>query len=712
VQQQAALQLAQQQHALQQHAARRRQAGGAKHTKVLLSRWLQRPGRQVDARESLWVFCEMLLLMEQAAASSPDACLGCVRPSRLMLTADGRILLLPAGEQLPGAELALADASEEELYRSPEEAAAAAIAAAAGTAASRAPPGVAAWAQAPPAGSAEGSAGASPTSSSTSSAGAGGQQQARAGSAGGAAALSAQADMFSLGVLFFDLFYAPSPPAGAGMAAATPGATGTPLQQAAAWQQRARLSALQDLRQRILPPAFLRQRPQEAAFVLTLLHPDPALRPTLLELLNGDLLKAHVQGLRARRAAQAASTAPPRQPGQQQAPGAGGAGSGMSASDVEALAFFLRQLQQRKLGEVAAAQATMLALEGQVAVVAARWAAVQAQHAGQQLQHAGPQVQALPAAAAEPRTQQQAGALLLQQQRQQQQQTAAAAQEPAASSSAQDARRRQEEDDDDEMDARESRRRPKRQRTAPQPSGSRISALAPRQLSGAGAAAGGGASGAGGALVAAASAAAAAGGEQLPPLVQARWGKVLSSFPALEVTFRQRQRQWQQQQAQAQQQPGGQQASDLAVQPAAGPSSATAAGADLPAYLETFCDDLAAFTRYSRFTLRAAMRQGDPLGGAHLVCSAGAWGWQARAGGGGGRLSARGCACDASRRQAAACAVGLPCGCPVNPSRPLVLQPLTATTSSSRWRASASASACTSTRAWWRAAWALTTPAW
>ena len=209
-------------------------SGSSKTSKVLLSRWLQRLNRVIDPKESVWLFCEVLLLLERAQQAAGPAGLppGCVRPSRLLLHSSGRVTFAapPAvngasaanvGEALPGA--GVVDAEEEQLYRSPEEAVAAV--------------GV---------GVVDGA--------SSSSNGSIGYSRNGAGSAA-AAGLGPKCDSFSLGVLFFDLFWA------------APGGS--------------RAQCIQDLRQRILPPAFLLQRPQEAAFTLALLHPDPDVRPSV-----------------------------------------------------------------------------------------------------------------------------------------------------------------------------------------------------------------------------------------------------------------------------------------------------------------------------------------------------------------------------------------------------------------------------------------------
>lgn len=45
-----------------------------------------------------------------------------------------------------------------------------------------------------------------------------------------------------------------------------------------------------DLRHRILPMSVLQHRPQEAAFVVSLLHPDPRARPSVDQILASNML--------------------------------------------------------------------------------------------------------------------------------------------------------------------------------------------------------------------------------------------------------------------------------------------------------------------------------------------------------------------------------------------------------------------------------------
>lgn len=71
-------------------------------------------------------------------------------------------------------------------------------------------------------------------------------------------------DVYSLGVLFLELFYS----------SASQGE----------WSR-----AMSDLRHRLLPPSFLLDHPKEAAFCLLLLHPNPDCRPKAREILHADV---------------------------------------------------------------------------------------------------------------------------------------------------------------------------------------------------------------------------------------------------------------------------------------------------------------------------------------------------------------------------------------------------------------------------------------
>lgn len=71
-------------------------------------------------------------------------------------------------------------------------------------------------------------------------------------------------DVYSLGVLFLELFY-------------RSGSEGE-------WSR-----AMSDLRHRLLPPTLLLEHPKEAAFCLLLLHPNPSFRPKAREILHADI---------------------------------------------------------------------------------------------------------------------------------------------------------------------------------------------------------------------------------------------------------------------------------------------------------------------------------------------------------------------------------------------------------------------------------------
>lgn len=76
---------------------------------------------------------------------------------------------------------------------------------------------------------------------------------------------SPASDMFSLGVLFFELL--------------------NPIQDA---QQRSRV--LTEVRRRALPASLGQHRPHETAFLLALLHPEPSKRPTVAQIIGSNLL--------------------------------------------------------------------------------------------------------------------------------------------------------------------------------------------------------------------------------------------------------------------------------------------------------------------------------------------------------------------------------------------------------------------------------------
>jgi WD40 repeat protein len=572
---------------------------GSKQGKLLLSKWLQRPNRVIDPKESVWVFCEVLLLLHKAEQAAGPAAVppSFVRPSKLLLHSSGRISFAPGpaaaaadgGGSGPLQQPSPAEAEEELLYRSPEEETAGATpctcAASSLEAAAEAPGGP----QAPLGGGVH----------------AAGCQRHTAG----AAALGPKCYSFSLGVLFFDLFWAPA--------------------------EGGRVRALQDLRQRVLPSAFLRQRPQEAAFVLALLHPDPSVRPSVEELIGGELLGGVCETLRARHAAREQAEA---------------------AQESESLLFFLQTMQTRKQQEAGLVRQQLAALDDSIRAVAAALAEVQGmlQLGGspgglvRRGSHSSP-----PTSIGSPRSQHHHN-------HQQQQQLAAGAckraaadEEPAAAVKG-DACDEADSDDMEEerREARAKRRRVQRAasssnklaagqgtmpgRTLPgSPTDAEAQQEQLRQLHQA--------------------AAAAAAGDStavvVPPLLQPQWDKVLHFFDYLEAVFFRRKQRWQQsQQAQGpnngpaqQQQQQPQQQGGSAVAAAAAPGSKEAAGqqgpaagpgppapdssaavARLPVFLQRFGEDLASYTRYSRLALRGYIRSsGDVLGGSNLLCGLG-----------------------------------------------------------------------------------------
>jgi WD40 repeat protein len=486
---------------------------------MVLSQWLQRPKRAVNAKESIWLFSEVLLLLQDMAATAGSSAgllpAGIVRPSRLLLHSSGRVTAATAAATA-------ADAQEEAAYQSPEEASAAA-----------------------------------------------------------AAVDAARQHSYSLGVLFFDLLYA-----------APGGAAG-------------RLRALADLRQRILPPTFLQAHPQEAALVLSLLHPEAAVRPSLQQLLSGELLQSVIEAVQDRR----------RQ---------------RQDRDTDSLVFFLQTMHGRKQAEVQQAQAGVAALDAQIAAVeAALRQAQQGRQLQQQHQHVEAAVQQLAltdagssaAAAAAAALPAAPPPMAMEVDQQQQQQLAA--------------RVAVDDSDDDEMERREMSRS-KRRRLAPA-APSAVEQFQQQQMlqqhlllersgsanSGVAAAA----AGSGGAAdVAAAS-----------PAVTSQWERVADRFPVLEGVYLKHRQSWEKQQQQQHHDEGQlQQAGQLEHQqqqqqagaaPATRTSSSSSGNAQpLPGYLQSFGEDLWAYSRYSGMAVRGTVRAAaDVLGGGSAMVSTAAF---------------------------------------------------------------------------------------
>ncbi|GAX79000.1 hypothetical protein CEUSTIGMA_g6440.t1 [Chlamydomonas eustigma] len=207
---------------------------------VCLMQWLNRRGRVVQPKESFWIFCEVLLLLESASQNKIGSVRNArqhyrlllqVRPSRLRLHSNGRVTHVASSTSTP---ITLVSA----------------------TSASTAMPAIAMTGQAaaekalrpvqPLALEEEEAVYASP------------EEQQPGGHA------NEKSNIFSLGMLFFELFYG---------------------------IMENRELVLKDVRQRVLPRAFLQSQPKEAAFTLALLHPSPASRPSVEDLLASDMFK-------------------------------------------------------------------------------------------------------------------------------------------------------------------------------------------------------------------------------------------------------------------------------------------------------------------------------------------------------------------------------------------------------------------------------------
>ncbi|GIL90651.1 hypothetical protein Vretimale_15730 [Volvox reticuliferus] len=319
----------QQHNASQQHVggsgpAVQKPGGGGCHgaSKVNLLKWLRRSNRWVQPKESFWIFCEVLLLLDSCQAAAGMRACG-LRPSKLVLYSNGRVAFAPPslppsaaaaamgvtgpvkggggdGGNLEGRRKRRRRSAGQlrcavEEHRPPAatldggrchvrqgqalQGAAAAVMASNTVANAVVSNGLSNAAEAAAVGVPLAMA------DSTAAAIAGPQTVTAARSqeddedalyrspeeALGHPATQAS-DMFSLGLLFFELFYV------------------------CAGQERAAL--LRDARQRVLPPSFSRQQPKEAAFAMALLHPDPACRPTLAELLGSAMFRATCTSLR------------------------------------------------------------------------------------------------------------------------------------------------------------------------------------------------------------------------------------------------------------------------------------------------------------------------------------------------------------------------------------------------------------------------------
>ncbi|KAF5833547.1 hypothetical protein DUNSADRAFT_10078 [Dunaliella salina] len=358
--------------------------GGEGTSVVPLSHWLARPNRVVQPKESFWIFTETLLLLEKFHAHC-DASVGWLRPSSLTLSRTGRVSFAasphtahphappqpqqvlqhhihtqsagrgPCGStrthrravgaaqpsRMGGALHTAASGSGEAPQGTLPVAAGAADVGMStegggedGGLGGPAYPGTGGTlsgirrgrASPPAAGDAPPGICLSPGGAPCSRSAGGTGCACRCGHGGGSglelvdmmyaspeeergAPTSRQSDVFSLGVLFFELFHVANPPENLSK----------------------RLRTLSDLRQRILPPAFLKHQPKEAAFTLVLLHPDSAARPTVAELLEGDMFRNAAEALRARHSMMEAEEA---------------------ALETQVLADFLRLMHQRKEEEV------------------------------------------------------------------------------------------------------------------------------------------------------------------------------------------------------------------------------------------------------------------------------------------------------------------------------------------------------------------------
>ncbi|KAG1653910.1 hypothetical protein FOA52_005211 [Chlamydomonas sp. UWO 241] len=322
-------------------------AGGGSSSSMSLLQWLQRPSRVVAPKESFWVFCELLLLMEDQARAGRGEFVR-LRPSRLLLHSSGRVTLVSeaAGAQRAmGHPRAQAQAQAQQqaqqrasavgsgalaLRRTASDAstaatgAAAPAAAAAAAAASPAPSAVPAPTAAPLPPRGPGESGGSAASARFTLP----DEDQLYGSpeelAGRAQECDARSDSFSLGILFLELFHR-----------ADGGEAG-------------RLRLLQEARHRILPPAFVAAAPREAALVTALTHPEAAQRPSAAELLASDMFRDASSMLRTRHRSLADADA---------------------QADSQVLLEFLRMIETRKVGAKERAQQQLAQLQADAQAV-------------------------------------------------------------------------------------------------------------------------------------------------------------------------------------------------------------------------------------------------------------------------------------------------------------------------------------------------------
>ncbi|KAK9820862.1 hypothetical protein WJX81_005532 [Elliptochloris bilobata] len=147
------------------------------------------------------------------------------------------------------------------------------------------------------------------------------------------AAVTPKSDVYSLGVLFFELFNPVTDPA-------------------------ARAHVLGGLRHRILPNSLLQARPTEAAFCQALLHPDPAARPAVAAIARSQLLAALHRSICA--GASPAGARPAEKDGAEE------------RADAEVLLDFLRLMRRSKVVEGDRCLQQLRVLEADIGAVQAQ----------------------------------------------------------------------------------------------------------------------------------------------------------------------------------------------------------------------------------------------------------------------------------------------------------------------------------------------------